>query len=53
MNESNIKIAIEGYNAEKLKIQEHLRALPDLSYDSIYLNARLREIDKAINDLLS
>lgn len=50
MNEA-IKLAIEGYNQEKIKIQEHLRVMPESSYGSIQLNGRLREIDNIIKQL--
>lgn len=49
----NLKLVIDGYNAEKLAIQSQI-LLNDINGDSnIFNNARLREIDKVIKELLA
>lgn len=52
MNEE-IKLAIEGYNNEKLSIQQQIKINNYNKDSNIYNNARLTEIDKVILDLLT
>lgn len=47
-----IKLAIEGYNAEKLAIHAHLLSLP-VGIRDYSLTARLEEIDATIVMLLN